>query len=210
MQNNVNNRLNSDEKATPSSKKSRQTIYILSGAAFLVLLLLIIFLFRVPKKVSFVLNNNGQMEPISINEDGLIEAPKDPSKYGYDFKGWYLNEKLTIEIKDLSTHKFTESTIIYAKWGLHKYTITYELNGGENHSGNPDYYTIKHELSDDPLDQGLNRDETLASSLELKNPTGQGTFVGWSLTNDKKNPKLIDRIDRVKIAGDLTLYAIWD
>jgi len=109
------------------------------------------------------------------------------TKEGYSFDGWYLEPEFETQVFDLTgrTGDFT----LYAKWNQGKYTITYELNGGENHPDNPTEYSIEDEF-------------------EFKNPTREGyTFGGWY-----KDPSLskgkITNIAKGS-TGDLTIYAKW-
>lgn len=71
-----------------------------------------------------------------------------------------------------------------------KYKITYELNGGENHTDNPKYY--------------YNTSESIA----LRSPTREGyTFAGWY-----KNSAMTQKIEVISKGseGNIKLYAKWD
>lgn len=131
-----------------------------------------------------------------------LNAPRNPAGYkpgdtflfdpatrkGYAFKGWYLDENFQTEIKGVEG--CTGNITIYAKWEIDTYTITYVLNGGENHKDNPATYTI--------LDK-----------ITLKDATREGfTFKGWY--NDPENTK--SRVTTIALgsSGDRTLYAVWD
>lgn len=131
-----------------------------------------------------------------------LNAPRNPAGYkpgdtflfdpatrkGYAFKGWYLDENFQTEIKGVEG--CTGNITIYAKWEIDTYTITYVLNGGENHKDNPATYTI--------LDK-----------ITLKDATREGfTFKGWY--NDPENTK--SRVTTIAAgnSGDRTLYAMWD
>ncbi|MGN0466853.1 MAG: leucine-rich repeat protein [Lachnospiraceae bacterium] len=115
---------------------------------------------------------------------------------GYTFKGWNTkadgtskytyNNKTTI--KNLSS--INGKTIrFYAQWQPIKYTITYQLNGGENSKSNPTSYNIG------------------TSTITLKNPTRKGyTFAGWYTSSTYKTK--ITKIAKGS-TGNKTLYAKW-
>ncbi|MDE6014766.1 MAG: leucine-rich repeat protein [Acetatifactor sp.] len=134
--------------------------------------------------------------------DGGNNAPENPAGYeagdtflfapatrkGYAFKGWYLDENFQTEIKGVEG--CTGNITIYAKWEIDTYTITYVLDGGENHKDNPTTYTI--------LDK-----------ITLKDATKEGfTFKGWY--NDPENTKSKVTTIAAGSSGDRTLYAVWD
>lgn len=78
---------------------------------------------------------------------------------------------------------------LYAQWSQ-KYTITYELNGGTNHGGNPTYYTK------DSLD------------FTLKSPTQNGCeFLGW-YENESFSGNPVIQITK-GTTGNKTFYAKW-
>lgn len=108
-------------------------------------------------------------------------------KPGYSFDGWYLDAAFTNRVYDLTgrTGNFT----LYAKWIEGNYTITYELDGGENHPDNPTNYTYY-------------------DAFKFQNPTREGyTFKGWYLDKEWKTG-----IKEIKEGswGNLTLYARWE
>ncbi|MDE7269861.1 MAG: InlB B-repeat-containing protein, partial [Acetatifactor sp.] len=118
--------------------------------------------------------------------DTFLFAPA--TRKGYAFKGWYLDENFQTEIKGVEG--CTGNITIYAKWEIDTFTITYVLNGGENHKDNPTTYTI--------LDK-----------ITLKDATREGfTFKGWY--NDPENTKSRVTTIAAGSSGDRTLYAVWD
>ena len=60
--------------------------------------------------------------------DKSFVFPDEPGKNGYKFSGWYDGEDKITEIKQ----GYKDKVILTAKWEIINYTITYELNGGEN------------------------------------------------------------------------------
>ncbi|MBE5864790.1 MAG: hypothetical protein E7292_01085 [Lachnospiraceae bacterium] len=111
----------------------------------------------------------------------------EPTKPGYSFDGWYLDAAFTNRVYDLTgrTGNFT----LYAKWVEGNYTITYVLDGGENHPDNPTNYTY-------------------FDAFKFQNPTREGyDFKGWY--EDKEWTKGIKEI-KEGTWGDKTLYARWE
>lgn len=47
---------------------------------------------------------------------------------GYDFKGWYLNNTYTQEFNTSAIHTQPNNLTIYAKWEIHVYTVSFELD----------------------------------------------------------------------------------
>lgn len=80
----------------------------------------------------YVENENGKYT-IKVDEGGVLKAPKEPYRYGYDFDGWYYIDNSTGEEKEL-IYLFSESQYIYgdleleAKWNPRNnisYTVKY-------------------------------------------------------------------------------------
>ncbi len=150
--------------------------------------------------ITYVLNGgiNNSENPSSYVQGNALTF-KDPTREGYEFDGWYLNEDFTKKINALTTRSNGDKTL-YAKWNKIEtpeeettpaeevYTITYVLNGGVNNSENPATY-VK------------------GTAVEFKCPTRDGyEFDGWYLNEDftKKINALTTRS-----SGDKTLYAKW-
>jgi len=95
---------------------------------------------------------------VTIEDAFVLEIP---IRTGYTFEGWF-------ESNDFSTPRvfalvFIEEDIeLWAKWTPTVYTITYDLDGGDNNAANPATYTI------------------LSGLITFQNPTKFGhTFEGW-------------------------------
>lgn len=79
---------------------------------------------------------------------------------GYLFDGWYTNNDLTKPVSSIGLGSIGDRSF-YAKWTPITYSITYNLNGGENSSLNPTVYTAEKDVL-------------------LHNPQRIGyTFKGW-------------------------------
>ena len=107
--------------------------------------------------ITFVTGEGGTViDPITQDYDTDITAPADPTRPGYDFTGW----STTLPVKMPA-----ENMTVTAQWVVITYNITYDLNGGTNHSDNPTTYTVE-------------------STITLKAPTLSGYyFAGWTGSN---------------------------
>ena len=134
--------------------------------------------------VTFNSNCDDIIESQVLNYNSLVEKPENPTKLGYEFMGWYLDD----QEYDFST-PVTDSITLSAEWKLLSYTISYELNGGSNHENNPSQYDV----------------ETPKVFL-APSKTGH-TFVGWytdaEFTNNNKITETSGKTE------NLILYANW-
>ena len=64
----------------------------------------------------------------------------DPTKSGYDFIGWYLEDTYETKVTEIEKGS-TGNKVFYAKFEIHTYTITYE-NVEDATNTNPDTYTV--------------------------------------------------------------------
>lgn len=114
---------------------------------------------------------------------------------GYLFAGWNTNPDGTgipYEDGDSVNNLATihgEIVILYALWEIEEYTITYELDGGTNNSGNPASYTVN-------------------DTIVFAEPTKENyIFCGWYTDAEFTNP--IEEIPAGTI-GNKVLYAKWE
>ena len=146
--------------------------------------------FKDPNKLTYFVTFNSSggtaINPIEVEKDGLVIRPDDPTKEGYDFVSWQLNN----EDFDFNT-KINQDLLLVAKW--------------EEKSNDPTD-PIKHRVS-------FNSDGGSAVSSKLvekgtkvskpKNPTKSGySFLGWYLNNKLFNFS-------TKIYDNITLNAKW-
>ncbi|MCL2082260.1 MAG: InlB B-repeat-containing protein, partial [Oscillospiraceae bacterium] len=75
--------------------------------------------------------------------NSTITAPSPPTRDGYDFAGWYRDSSYT-NVWNFSADKVTGPITLYAKWGLKKYTVTFDLTGGTRTGGGALTQTIEH------------------------------------------------------------------
>nr|WIF89110.1 InlB B-repeat-containing protein [Acholeplasma laidlawii] len=139
--------------------------------------------------ITFIENQGTVVNDIIDQEYGTIITYPTTSRSGYTFSGWYIDNGTFAQ-------EFTSTTIIslditlYAKWVLTQYNIIYDLDGGTNHSSNPEQYTIA------------------MSDILLQSPTKEGhSFVGWY-----SDQELSSRVYFVSTntLDTVTVYAKWN
>lgn len=111
----------------------------------------------------------------------------------YHFEGWVnSNEEIIAKDNPFVLKGITQDSVLSALFVANKYSILYHLDGGVNHEGNVNYYTIESE------------------SVLLNAPVKEGfKFIGWftdaSLKNQVSNPVI-----KSGSAGDIELFAKWE
>ena len=110
--------------------------------------------------VRFDVNDGTEVDSISeVLHGSLIPAPESPTRTGYSFVGWYKDQGLS-ENWDFGTDKVKSDTVLYAKWAVNTYTVTFiGLNEQVINTQNITYG---------------------ASAIAPEVPTIEGyTFIGW-------------------------------
>ncbi len=111
-----------------------------------------------------------------------------PTKYGYDFNGWWINSFRDEITKDTIVREEEDHTL-YAHWKGKLVTIKFDPNGG---SVNPNTKDVRY-------------GDAYGS---LPTPTrGDYTFLGWYTA--KIGGSLIDSGTTVNVLSTQTLYARW-
>lgn len=138
---------------------------------------------EIMRKITFVQAGFADVVREVADESDLSEEniPEPQEVNGYDVK-WNRSDFTNI------TNDLTVEIIKTPK----TYQITYELNGGTNHSDNPTTYTIE------------------SPTLALYNPEKAigATFAGWYTNKDFIDESKITEIKQGTY-GDVTLYAKW-
>ena len=115
-----------------------------------------------------------------------INKPTNPTKDGYIFDGWYIEDEKWI----FSNGLVTEPMTLKAKWELANYNITYNYNGGEEVTESKLKYTL------------------LDEDIILPTPNRFGyEFTGW-YDNIELTGKPIEKITQGSF-GDKVFYASW-
>ena len=138
--------------------------------------------------VSFDMQGKGnELQSQQIKKNGKAVKPE-PTADGYTFEGWF-TEAACQNAFDFNT-AITKNITLYAKWKLETYSITYEMDGGENDESNPTSFTIESE------------------TIVFKNPKVR---VGYLFDGWYYNPDYTHVATQVSQGyfGDITLYAKW-
>ncbi len=141
-------------------------------------------------KLLFESNGGTKIEAQEYRENSIIfQPPAKPKKTGYDFIGWYKDEKLT-SLFDFAKERMPETDItLYAKWEARKYTVSLNSDSKVIHS-----FEIAY-------DQAFGSLLSPPAKAEMK-------FVGWFTQKDGGTK--IEVNDVYKTDGDVTLYARWE
>ena len=124
------------------------------------------------------------VEAITIEDGKTLELPAQPTRTGYTFDAWYLEESLTTPWTNLV---ISSSITVYAKWIINTYTITFNTDGGTSITN-----------------ASVSYNQTLT---EPTAPTKVGyTFAGWFTDANKTNAFAFT----TPITQNITLYAKWD
>ena len=136
--------------------------------------------------VRFETNGGSSVSDQQVNHGSHAAKPApDPSKANHRFMGWYADSALSREF-DFNT-EITGDTVIYARWILDEYKVTFNANGGSGGS------TV-----------------TVSYNALLSAPGGVGrtgyTLTGWYRNANGSNPW---NFSTDRVTQDLTLYAGW-
>ena len=108
--------------------------------------------------------------------------------HGYTFLGWFTAENGGSKVEFIDESNIGTFTVLYARYSIIKYNISYELNGGELTQENP-------------------TEVTLDDYIKLNNATKHGhDFVGWCDSADG-NGRFYQHLSGVE--KDLKLFAIF-
>ena len=80
-------------------------------------------------KVDFQTNGGTTIASEGVDYGKTATAPSVPTKEGYTFSGWYKDEALT-EAWDFATDTVKDNTILYAKWTINSYSVTFQNQDG--------------------------------------------------------------------------------
>ncbi|MBN1761309.1 MAG: InlB B-repeat-containing protein, partial [Chitinispirillaceae bacterium] len=78
--------------------------------------------------VSFDVQGGTSIDPLKVAYGSKITAPAEPSRTGYTFKGWYKEEDCT-NTWNFATESVKGVTVLFAKWDINSYLLTYDGNG---------------------------------------------------------------------------------
>ncbi len=143
-------------------------------------------------KITYDANGGTAVAEQTVSFGDKIIKPKDPTRNGYKFVGWYVN--LTDkEAFDFDKATATQNITLHAKWEANKYTVKFNANGGQGTMA----------------DQQFTYDQE--GTLNANSYVREGyTFAGWSETADG-TVKYVNgaKVKNLAESGNKILYAVW-
>ncbi len=138
--------------------------------------------------ITFDTNGGNTIDPITRKETTILPTMETPVKKGYVFDGWCTDAECE---KPFTSNKVpTEDITLYAKWKPAVYTITFNVNGGNELENNKKKVTYKEAYGEIPT---LVRDGY--------------AFLGWYM--EEEGGERVTAEDEVLITSNVTLYAHW-
>ena len=135
--------------------------------------------------ITFDSNGGSKIENITQYYNVLITEPAAPTRYGYNFVGWFVDKNYSSEYE--FDKMPAENITVYAKWSAIIYSITYH-NVDDAENINPTSYTVE-------------------DVIQLATPVKNGyTFSFWYLDGNTNN--IIVGIS-AGTTGNLNIYASW-
>jgi uncharacterized repeat protein (TIGR02543 family) len=142
--------------------------------------------------VTYDANGHGAApSAVPANYGSLLTAPEQPYEAGYDFGGWFKDKACDHDAKwDFASDTMPDRDIVlYAKWTVRGYTVTYDANGhGEAPAQVQADYGTKVEEPSPPAAEGYD-------------------FGGWF--KDEDSTSAWDFAVDTMPDRDITLYAKW-
>ncbi|MBQ7584117.1 MAG: InlB B-repeat-containing protein [Lachnospiraceae bacterium] len=135
--------------------------------------------------VSFDSVGGSSVSSQQVEYNSAAAEPEAPVREGAVFKGWYADREYVTEYD--FEQPVTEDIILYAKWDINRYTVSFNSNGGSP-------------VADQPVEHGS------FITYPSPKPEKEGCyFVKWYA-----DPELQTAYDiKTPVKSDLTLYAGW-
>ena len=123
----------------------------------------------------------------------VTEPSPAPEEHGYAFGGWYKKQTCPNDSKFDFTTPITDHIILYAKWEINKYTVTFDFNTGKTSTPKTEEVEYGNPVS------------------EPAKPTNTGyTFGGWYTDKACTNKfEFENGKSKTAVSGNITLYAKW-
>ena len=127
----------------------------------------------------------GAPKDITVDINTVVDAPEDPSKTGYTFKGW----KTSLDSKDFfSFGSISSDFTLYPVWEINSYKVTFVY--GEDVDFSSSEITVDHGSTIPPQD-------VTRTGYELK---------GWSTKEDGSKPYDLS----TPVTGEIVLYPVFE
>ena len=136
-----------------------------------------------PRPVTFVTGEGSAVAPITVARGTAVEKPKDPTRDGYFFDGWYLTDPA--ELYDFST-LVDENITLNAKWTAKK-TVTFNSKGGS------------------AVEAQVVREGSKATKPATDPENEPLMFAGWYVDEEYSAAYDFSTV----VSADITLYAKW-
>ena len=162
-------------------------------------------------------SNNFVLDLYAIYDDSTDVEIEDPTREGYEFKGWYKDSE-----KVENTYKLNSDITLKATWRPYKLTINYDGNGATNSvSMNHSEFTYESDRTSLETNQFIKKFKLTYDYNDGKNGSKEEKvpveFLGWSenkgsieATYKDSNITMEDIKSRIKNSdAEITLYAIW-
>jgi uncharacterized repeat protein (TIGR02543 family) len=144
--------------------------------------------------VNFNTNGGGAIGALTGVEHGsTISEPTPPNKVGHTFAGWFKEETLENEW-DFGVDTVTANVVLYAKYNINSYTISFVTEAGSTVVSTHDPFTF---------DYGTDVSANLPTPTRTDNDPAK-YFVGWYIDS-----MFNSAFDGIVPAEDITLYAKW-
>ncbi len=132
--------------------------------------------------VTFLSDGGSLVDGQTVDHSAKATKPADPTKDGYAFAGWYLNNVAY----DFNT-PVTANVTLNAQWTINEYTVVFNSNGGSVVVAEVVNYNEKVTKPTDPTREGY-------------------TFHGWYSDAELVNAYDFD----TAVTNNVTLYAKWE
>ena len=136
-------------------------------------------------RLTFETNGGTEIPYLTVSQGHVFGELPEPEKEGYTFSGWFEDAELTITFDP--EEPLVRNRVIYAKWEINSYTITFETNGGVAIPAITADFGEAIDVPETPYKAG-------------------NTFLGWFEDASFEVPFTATTMP----AGDLTVYASWD
>ncbi|MBR4686335.1 MAG: InlB B-repeat-containing protein [Candidatus Methanomethylophilaceae archaeon] len=135
-------------------------------------------------QVTFTPDNGTDIASQTVNHGNMATVPAAPTKEGYRFLGWYLNDTQI----DIANTPITSNINLVGKW-IQQIIVTFDPDNGS------ETFTVK-------VDVGAT--VNAPASVPTKGATGQYTFGGWYKIDSLREYHFSDQVTE-----DFTLKAKW-